>query len=93
MARFLGNFSEEVDVYKDFIPILEKNFVSPIAGFGLTYYKYYLVDSAFLGNYWCYHIMFKPRRKQELTFTGSMWINDTSFAVKRWICVLLQMQI
>jgi hypothetical protein len=83
VARFFGNFSEEVDVYKDYIPILEKNFVSPIAGFGLSYYKYYLVDSAFLGNKWCYHIMFKPRRKQELTFTGSMWINDTSFAVKK----------
>jgi hypothetical protein len=82
-AQFLGNFSQEVDIYKDFINILEKNFVSPIAGFGLTYYKYYLVDSAFLGNRWCYHIMFKPRRIQELTFTGSMWINDTSWAVKK----------
>jgi hypothetical protein len=83
VAQFFGNFSQEVDIYKDYIPILEKNFVSPIAGSGLSYYKYYLVDSSFIGNKWCYHIMFKPRRKQELTFTGSMWINDTSFAVKK----------
>jgi hypothetical protein len=28
--------------------------------------------------------MFKPRRKQELTFTGNLWIHDTSFAVKKY---------
>ena len=27
--------------------------------------------------------MFKPRRKQELTFTGNIWIADTSFAVRK----------
>ncbi|NQV02544.1 MAG: carboxypeptidase-like regulatory domain-containing protein [Bacteroidia bacterium] len=83
VAQFLGNLSEQIDVYKDHIPIFEKNFVSPIAEFGLDFYKYYLVDSTFLGNNWCYHIMFKPRRKQELTFTGSFWVADTSFAIKK----------
>ena len=83
VAQFLGNLSEQIDIYKDHIPIFEKNFVSPIAGFGLDFYKYYLVDSTFLGNNWCYHIMFKPRRKQELTFTGSFWVADTSFAIRK----------
>jgi len=83
VAQFLGNLSEPIEVYRDHIPIFEKNFVSPIAGFGLDYYKYYLVDSTYIGNNWCYHIMFKPRRKQELTFTGSFWVADTSFAIKK----------
>jgi hypothetical protein len=83
VSQFLGNLSQEVDVYKNYIPLFEKNFVSPIADFGLDYYKYYLVDSSFIDNKWCYHIMFKPRRRQELTFTGSLWVNDTSFAIKK----------
>ncbi len=83
VSQFLGNLSEQVDVYKNFIPLFEKNFVSPISDFAIDYYKFYLVDSAFLGNNWCYHLMFKPRRHQELTFTGNLWINDTSFAVKQ----------
>ncbi len=82
VAQFLGNLSQEVDVYKDYLPLFEKNFVCPIAEFGIDYYKYYLVDSAFIGNHWCYHLAFKPRRKQELTFTGNMWVTDTTFAVK-----------
>jgi len=83
VAQFLGNLSEQIDVYRDHIPIFEKNFVSPIASFGIDFYRYYLVDSTFLENNWCYHIMFKPRRKQELTFTGSFWVADTSFAIRK----------
>ena len=26
--------------------------------------------------------MFKPRRKQELTFTGHLWVHDTTFSIK-----------
>ena len=84
VSQFLGNLSEQVDIYKNFIPLFEKNFVSPVADFSIDYYKFYLVDSAFIGNKYCYHIMFKPRRKQELTFTGNLWINDSSFAVKKF---------
>lgn len=83
VAHFLGNLSEQIEIYKDHIPIFEKNFVSPIADFGTDYYKYYLVDSTMLGSNWCYHIMFKPRRVQELTFTGSFWAADTSFAIRK----------
>jgi len=83
VSQFLGNLSEEIDVYKDYIPLFQKNFVCPLSSTGIDYYHYYLVDSAFQGNKWCYHIMFKPRRKQELTFSGNFWVNDTSFAIKK----------
>jgi len=83
VSQFLGNLSLEIDVYKDYIPLFEKNFVCPVASFGVSYYRYYLVDSAYLGNKWCYHIMYKPRHKQELTFSGNFWVNDTSFAIKK----------
>lgn len=83
VSQFLGNLSQEVDVYKNYILVFEKNFISPIADFSLDSYKYFLVDSSYIGNNWCYHLMFKPRRKQELTFTGNIWIADTSFAVRK----------
>jgi hypothetical protein len=84
VSQFFGNLSEQVDVYKNFIPLFEKNFVSPVSDFAIDYYKFYLVDSAYIASKWCYHIMFKPRRKQELTFSGNLWIDDTSFAIKKF---------
>ncbi len=41
-----------------------------------------IVDSAMIGNKWCYQLQFQPRRKQELTFKGNFWVNDTTYAIK-----------
>jgi hypothetical protein len=57
--------------------------VSPVANFGLGFYRYYLVDSTWVNDRWSYEIMFKPRRKQELTFTGSFWVDKETHAIAR----------
>jgi len=84
IAQYLGNMYQNVNIYDNLITIFDKNFVSPVSDFGLSYYKYYLMDSTFIGDDWCYKVMFKPRRKQELTFSGNFWIVDSSFAVKQY---------
>ena len=83
-SQYLGDMYQYVNVYNNFIMLFEKNFISPIANNATLFYKYYLTDSCTIDNKWCYKIMFKPRRKQELTFTGDMWIHDTTFAVKKF---------
>jgi len=82
VMQFLGDKFQHINIYDSYIGLFQKNFISPIAGFGLNFYKYYLVDSTFFGNKWCYKVMFKPRQKQTLTFTGSFWVHDTTFAIK-----------
>lgn len=82
VLQFLGDMFQRYDFYDNYIMIFQKNFISPVAYFGLNAYRYYLVDSTFIGDKWCYKIMFKPRRKQELTFTGNFWVHDTTFAIK-----------
>ncbi|MFZ4704548.1 MAG: DUF5686 family protein [Bacteroidales bacterium] len=83
MSQFVGDLIQNLNIYDNYLLLFQKNFVSPVANIGLAYYKYYLVDSTFLEGKWCYNIVFKPRRVQELTFTGNFWVNDTSFAVKK----------
>ena len=83
IAQFTGEMYQDVNIYDNFINVFDQLFISPIASFGKLYYKYYLVDSSFIDNHWCYQISFKPRRKQEFTFKGDFWVNDTSFAVKQ----------
>ncbi|MEI6123283.1 MAG: DUF5686 family protein [Bacteroidota bacterium] len=80
-SQLVGDSYQKINIYDNYNLLFDKNFVSPIANFGLAYYKYYLIDSSFIGNRWCYHIKFKPRRGQELTYTGNIWINDTTFGV------------
>lgn len=83
ITQFMGDLNTNVNIYDNYISLFQKNFVSPVANFGLSFYRYYLVDSLYIGNQWCYQVMFKPKRKQELTFAGTFWVHDTTFAVKR----------
>ncbi|MFM7053374.1 MAG: DUF5686 family protein, partial [Bacteroidota bacterium] len=83
VTQFLGDMYQNIDVYDNYMNIFGKSFVSPVSNVGLLYYKYYLTDSAFFDNQWCYKLKFKPRRKQELTFTGECWIHDTTFAIRK----------
>lgn len=83
ISQFTGQMYIDVNIYDNNILVFDKNFVSPISNNGLFYYRYYLIDSTFIGNHRCYQIQFMPKRKQELLFKGNMWIADTSFAVRR----------
>jgi len=81
VAQFTGKIYQKVNVYDNYINVFDQGLVSPIADAGLLYYKYYLIDSAYIGNKWCYQVSFKPRRRQEPTFTGDFWVNDTTWAI------------
>jgi len=83
VTQFLGDMYQRVNLYDNFIELFGKGFISPASDLGLVYYRYYLLDSMYLGNQWCYKMKFKPRRPQELTFSGEFWVHDTTFAIKK----------
>ena len=81
--QFLGDMYLELNVYDNVYAIFGKSFISPISNNCQNYYKFYLEDSAFIDNAWCYKLHYIPKRERDLCFTGDLWINDSSFAVKR----------
>jgi hypothetical protein len=82
-AQYMGNSFQDYNFDKDWLSILEKDFISPIAKSGLLFYKYYLIDSMVLDGKFCYEIKVIPKRAQDLAFTGTIWITDTTYALKR----------
>ena len=83
VSQYTGKMYQQLNIYDDFILFFDPGFVSPIAGIGRMYYRYVLEDSAFIDGTWCRKISFKPKRKQERTFHGFMWVTDTSYAIKQ----------
>jgi len=83
ITQYLGGISQSINIYDNYLIILDKNFVSPIADFGLSTYEYVLEDTVYIGDEPHYQISFQPKRKQELTFVGTMFVHDTSFAVRQ----------
>jgi hypothetical protein len=82
--QFLGDMYLDINIYDNYINMFGKSFVSPTANFARSFYRFYLNDSSFIDNQWCYLLQFVPKRSGDLTFTGEMWIHDTTYAVKQF---------
>ena len=74
----LSGMDETVDFYKNIIPIYNTSFLSPLAGDGNTFYRYYLVDSVATAQGKTYQVDFKTRNPYYKTFDGRMWIDSAS---------------
>jgi hypothetical protein len=82
--QFLGDMYLDINIYDNYINMFGKAFVSPTANFARSFYRFYLNDSTFIDNQWCYLLKFVPKRTGDLTFTGEMWIHDTTYAIKQF---------
>jgi len=82
VIEFVKQLYVDYNIYDNYLKFFDKSFTSPLSRTGPSVYNYILTDSAFLDNKWCYNILFYPRRKNELTFRGDFWVNDSTFAVK-----------
>jgi hypothetical protein len=79
---FIKDLYSDFDIYDNYLNFFDKSFTSPLSRTGIDVYNYVLADTAVIDHKLCYNIVFYPRRKNELTFKGDFWVNDTTFAIK-----------
>ncbi|MFT7029949.1 MAG: hypothetical protein ACJA2C_001343 [Marinoscillum sp.] len=82
-SQVIGSTFQEYNFYQNWLNIVTKDFVSPLADGWKLYYEVYLEDSAYINEHFCYRIDFYPKREQDLAFMGTMWITKNEFALKR----------
>lgn len=83
ISEIVGSNVVQFDFNQNWIRYLAKDFISPIADNSMDYYLYTLRDSLLIGNQKCYEIQLHLRREEDLGFLGTMWIADSSFAIKQ----------
>ena len=83
ILSFVKDLYSDYNIYNNYLTFFDKSFTSPLSKTGVDVYNYVLKDSAYIDNKWCYNIVFYPRRKNELTFKGDFWVNDSTFAIKK----------
>jgi hypothetical protein len=81
VSQVVGSSFQQYNFYQNWLTILEKDFVSPIADSWKIYYEFYLADSVSNGAGYDYQIDFEPRQPQDLAFTGSFWVDGSTFAL------------
>lgn len=82
---FLEEVIREVNVYDADINILQNRFVSPLSPLGPDFYKYFLIDTVFVGSDKCIELEFVPRNPQSMGFNGNIYVplGDTTMFVKK----------
>lgn len=82
-SQITGSVFQEYNFYKNWLSILNKDFISPIADGWRTSYDYDLLDSVLVGQDTCYKLQVYPRRTQDLAFSGTIWIQKDNYALKQ----------
>jgi hypothetical protein len=83
VSQILGSSFQEYNFYRNWINLLEKDFVSPLADGWKFHYDYYLEDSVQIGKHFCYRIEVVPKRSADLAFEGLIWIDKATYALKQ----------
>lgn len=83
VTQFIGSSFQEYNFYQNWLNIVSKDFVSPIADGWRLYYEYDLTDSLYINDHFCYRLDFFPKSPQDLAFTGTMWITKEDYALKQ----------
>lgn len=83
ITKMLGVMNQNVNIYSNFIPVMDKNFISPFNDNADAYYKFSVADTQVLGKQRIYHFIFRPKRPGQNTFEGEAWVSGGDFRIKK----------
>lgn len=84
VSQLIGTSFQQYNFYRNWMSIVEKDFVSPVADSWKLFYDYELQEeNVLVEGIACYKITFKPKRPEDLAFTGTMWIARDSWALRQ----------
>ena len=84
MNTMVKDIFSDINIYDDHIRFLNKQFPSPIGETAVSFYRFYIEDTVYVGNDHCIHLQFLPVNQQDFGFRGELYVlNDSTLHVKR----------
>lgn len=83
IVKYLGTLYQNVNVYRNYIPVFDKKFISPISNDAIFYYRYKIKDTQEVYGHRVILVQFEPKRGGENCFIGDFWVADTTYAIQR----------
>lgn len=84
MDIMLKDVFTDVNIYDNDVRLLRHHFTSPIGNSAISFYRYYIEDTLYVGKDLCYHLQFTPNNGQDIGFRGELYIvSDSTLHVKR----------
>ena len=74
----------DVDIYDDYVRLLQYPFPSPIGRTAVSFYHFYIEDTVYVDRDKCYHLQFIPANSQDFGFRGELYVlADSTLHVKK----------
>ena len=84
LNTFMKDIFTDVNIYDEQIRLLQHPFTSPIADAAISFYRFYIEDTLYVGRDRCFHLTYLPNNQQDFGFRGELFIlADSSWQVRR----------
>ena len=80
-SKLLGVMNQNVNVYGNYINVMDKDFIGPLNENADDYYQFSVPDTQLLNGNKIFHFVFSPKREGQNTFQGDAWIMGQTFQI------------
>ncbi|MBL0359015.1 MAG: carboxypeptidase-like regulatory domain-containing protein [Chitinophagaceae bacterium] len=84
ISSYLKSLYVDINIYDNTIPLLQQQFLSPIADLGPAFYRYYIRDTTVIDSVKLVRLYFTPKNPNDLIFRGTMYITlDGNYSIQK----------
>lgn len=83
ISKFLGVMNQNVNIYSNFINVMDKDFVSPFNENGDNYYNFNVTDTQVVNDNKVFRFVFSPKHAGQNTFEGDAWVMAKTFHIQK----------
>jgi len=83
ISKLLGVMNQNVNVYDNYITVIDKDFISPLNDEAFRYYNFSTPDTQVVAGKKLYHFVFSPKRPGQSTFQGDAWITEKTYQIEK----------
>ena len=83
VSRLLGVMNQNVNIYSNFVNVMDKDFISPFNDNADAYYNFNVPDTQMLNGVKVFHFTFVPKRPGQNTFQGDAWVISRTFQIEK----------
>ena len=83
VSKLLGVMNQNVNIYDNFVNVMDKDFISPFNDNGDSYYNFNVPDTQILNGVKIFHFTFSPKRPGQNTFQGDAWVIFKTYQIEK----------
>ena len=83
VSKLLGVMNQNVNIYGNFVNVMDKDFISPFNDNGDSYYNFNVPDTQILNGVKIFHFTFSPKRPGQNTFQGDAWVIFKTYQIEK----------